>query len=63
MSLAVEPLHHLVVGVLVADEERAAHRTLVGVLVHRVVEEVDVVLVVLAVDGAVQSQDDHLRRL
>ena len=60
MALAVEALHHLVVGVLVADEEGAAHRALVRVLVHRVVEEVDVVLVVLTVDGSIQRQNNHL---
>ena len=63
VALVVEVLHHLVVAVLVTNEESTAHRALVRVFVDGIIEEIQVVFVVLSIDCAVQRENNHLRRL
>lgn len=59
MAVVRQLLDHVVVAVLVRDEERSLELTAVGVLTI-LVEKVCVFLEVVEVDGTVKRDQDHL---
>lgn len=62
MAVVRQLLDHVVVAVLVGDEERSLELAAVGVLTI-LVEKVRVFLEVVEVDGTVECDQDHLWRL